>query len=744
MDAGSGGDSVAGRAAWRIGESESGRRASAGAGGYRSSAVTPEEPERPMRAKGSAVKWLLATGLLHKLSSIVKSFLINELDLRDWMSQAAVGNFRDGRDEIWFDYIADTGDNEDVMRTLATNLRREFAAGSLGSDHPTLPAGAFLFVGGDTAYHVADETTLRKRFVTPINESLPESASEQGKQSGEKPEIFAIPGNHDYYDHLAGFNRLFRAPYPSTARGVLALSAYRSRQEASYIKILLPHGWQLWGADIGAHGLDYRQRVYFRDGERPQRLILCTPAPPVSFGRVLVDPDPENKERKAYLQLLDPSPDPDPAQPTAGFDLAFTPDSDGQQPIPGECRLHLSGDDHHYARYNGQTDPSDAAPTSVATIVSGGGGAFTHPTEHCRGPIAAAVTYPHREKSRASIAAALVNPLTIIHAGLLHLIGIGLAFLFYCLRPAKWSDLVGPSLWLACVAVALSIAIGSLVLAKRLTHTRIRYGKQRRTASPDQPDSHTEVLSNLSVLIPLLGFVAALAVPIIAHRYFPAMDPLAGETVWLVSAVILSIGLILLASLRGATDLPGIAPKVGFGVLGVVHAAIVLVLPYLLIKQGPLAAVVAIVAMMTVFPLPAKAMYHRVPAILVTALWLIQGLGAIALLYWWPGTLPAAHGWLTLLLGLVAGGLVVPMQFGFYLLTCAAWNGHNNEAGISARLTCCKQWIRFHVTKDQLTGYVIGIDDPIADEAKPRLIDRFVIEPAPRNPCGRSAAAKAR
>lgn len=687
------------------------------------------------RAKGSAVKWLLATGLLHKLRAIVKSFLVNELDLRDWMSQTVVGNFRDGRDEVWFDYIADTGDNEDVMRTLAANLRREFAAGSLGSDHPTLPVGAFLFVGGDTAYHVADETTLRRRFVTPMNESLPEPTPEPIEQR----EIFAIPGNHDYYDNLVGFNRLFRSPYPSTASSVLALLGYRCRQEASYIKILLPHGWQLWGADVGRHGIDYRQRVYFRDGERPKRLILCTSAPPVSFGRVLVDRDPEDKERKAYLRLLDPSPDPNPVVPTAGFDPAFTPDSDGQLPPPGECRLHLAGDDHHYVRYSGHTTPGDTTPTSVATIVSGGGGAFTHPTEHCCGPIAAAVTYPDREQSRTRVAAALVNPFAIIGGGMLHVVGVGLVFLFYRYWPPSWAGLVGPALWLACTVVAFSIAGGSLFLTRYLTGLRIRRGKRHRVSSQARRNSLAEAISQLSVFIPAIGIIAALTVPVVAHRYFPDMDPLADSSIWLLSAVVLVIGLVLLASLRGATNLPGAAPKLGFGALGLVHAAIVLVLPYLLIKQGWLAAGMAIVAMAAVFPLPAKAMYHRVPAVLVTALWLVQGLGAIALLWWWPWIVPPAHVWSTVLLGLVGGGIVVPMQFGFYILTCSAWNGHNNEAGISARLTSCKQWIRFHVAQDQLTGYVIGIDDPTADDptaaaARPRLIDRFVIAPAPAAP----------
>jgi hypothetical protein len=613
----------------------------------RSGAALPKERKR---TKGSAVRWLFAAGLLNKLLAIVKNLLVNEFDLRDWMSQTAVGDFS-ARDHVWFDYIADTGDNEDVMRVLATNLRREFSAGSLGNDHPTLPVGAFLFIGGDTAYHVADETTLRQRFVTPLNESLPEPALGPVEQR----EIFAIPGNHDYYDNLVGFNRLFRTPYPDKASSVLALSGYCSRQEASYIKILLPHGWQLWGADVGRHGIDYRQRLYFRSGERPKRLILCTPTPPVSFGRVVVDRDPEDKERKAYLQLLDPSPDANPARPTKDFDPAFTPDSAGQQPAPDECRLHLAGNDHHYARYNGHKDPRSTTPTSVATVVSGGGGAFTHPTEHRCGSIATTVTYPDRETSRTRFAAALVNPLTIIRAGMLHVIGIGLASLFYYHWPADWSTLVGPAIWEACMLAALSIAAGSLVLARYLANVRIRRGKQDRLSAQPRRDPLAAVILQLSAVIPPIGVIAAIAVPIMVHPYVPAMDPLASGSVWLVSAVILVVCLILLASLLGATDLEGVAPKLGFAVLGLAHAAIQLVLPYLLIKRGWLATGITIAAMMIVFPRPARTMYHRAPAVLVTTLWLLQGLGALALLWWWPWSVTPTHGWSTVLLVIVAG-----------------------------------------------------------------------------------------
>ncbi len=672
-------------------------------------------------AADAAVKWLLGAGLLRKLLLIARSFVANELDLRDWMSQASVADLSAG-DELWFDYIADTGDDPQVMRSLATQFGHAFAADSLGGTHPKLPLGAFLFVGGDTAYHVADEVTLRQRFVGPLNTSHATCEAQKSRP------IFAIPGNHDYYDHLVGFNRLFRKPYPHGAAGVLGLTGFHCTQEASYIKILLPHGWQLWGVDLQTHGIDYRQRMYFRDGPVPERLILCTPTPPVSFNRVLVDPDPEDKQRKAYVQLLAP----DPAAPVPAFDPAFTPDSGGDLPPPGSCRLHLSGDDHHYARYNGQTGPGPVIPTPIATVVSGGGGAFTHPTEHSCGTLASAIKYPDPRDSRKRTAAALVNPLKVINAGMLYVLGAGLAWLFFCHWPQRLADLRYPALWTLCVAASLGLCVGSLILARHLARRKIHCGKQARRGGAPVANSLIERLWELTVFIAPLGAILAVALPIVVHPYLPDMDPLSGTSLWMVCATAFVIALVLFASLRGADDLPGRLPRIGLGVLGLAHAAMQLVLPYLLISRGWLVAAVTIAAMLIAFAPLGKVMYRRAPAVLLTALWLVQGLGAIAVLYWGPWG-PASQDWSTTVLALLVGGFVVPMQFGFYLLTCGAWSGYNNEAGITARATACKQWIRFHVTRDALTGYVIGIDDPTARRPVPRLVDRFVIAPAAAN-----------
>src|ERR1041384_4140105 len=56
-------------------------------------------PQDGVGPPGRAVKWLLAAGLRRKLAAIARSFVANELDLRDWMSQSAVGDFRSQRQD---------------------------------------------------------------------------------------------------------------------------------------------------------------------------------------------------------------------------------------------------------------------------------------------------------------------------------------------------------------------------------------------------------------------------------------------------------------------------------------------------------------------------------------------------------------------------------------------------------------------------------------------------------------------
>ena len=69
--------------------------------------------------------------------------------------------------------------------------------------------------------------------------------------------------------------------------------------------------------------------------------------------------------------------------------------------------------------------------------------------------------------------------------------------------------------------------------------------------------------------------------------------------------------------------------------------------------------------------------------------------------------------------------------FGWYLAVALAFNGHNNEAGGAARIEGFKEFIRFRLDRNGLTGYVIAIDEPGTAGGKgklrPKLVDVFRI-----------------
>jgi hypothetical protein len=102
-------------------------------------------------------------------------------------------------------------------------------------------------------------------------------------------------------------------------------------------------------------------------------------------------------------------------------------------------------------------------------------------------------------------------------------------------------------------------------------------------------------------------------------------------------------------------------------------------------------------------------------------------------------------GWLELRWPLVAGvtGLVMScVWFGWYLGVCFAFNGHNNEVGGACRIEEFKQFIRFRLTENGLTGYVIAVKQPEKNgrDLDPELIDVFHLRVKPA--VGAAAAAK--
>src|SRR6266403_3639655 len=142
------------------------------------------------------VAWLLGRQLI----SSVKWMLLyaayqGRLDPRNWMHSEPY-SFRTFSDpEFWFDYLADSGDGQRAMysisylcpsdlwvdvssvKTPTINSRVKFA--EEGPQTFRLPRGEFLFVGGDTAYHIADYPTLAYRFQLPFHWAATDLGPEQ-------------------------------------------------------------------------------------------------------------------------------------------------------------------------------------------------------------------------------------------------------------------------------------------------------------------------------------------------------------------------------------------------------------------------------------------------------------------------------------------------------------------------------------------------------------------------------------
>ncbi len=327
------------------------------------STVLLDEAPRHFR---SPVRWLLGRDLLTYLRSIsLYSSNGQELDHRDWMHPDVVAwdqpeMLEEGA--FWFDYFSDSGDGQMAMYSLAYLTLGDLWQNGQGNDvsmQPTanatrLPRGRFLFVGGDTAYHVADRATIAERFSAPFDWAHADRLADGTLGADDKPRyLLGIPGNHDYYDALLGFNHLFR--YNTTPKDGRPLVAdFQRRQNASFVTLQLPFGWWFWGLDTQHGRIDWRQRQFYRDlGEAnaPKRLIVATPEPTTVFGHVF----------EGFTQ------------PFEGLRLP-RPFTNGQVPKDDEIHLDIAGDVHHYARYERKGSPN------YASVVSGGGGAFLHPT----------------------------------------------------------------------------------------------------------------------------------------------------------------------------------------------------------------------------------------------------------------------------------------------------------------------------------------------------------------------------
>jgi hypothetical protein len=249
-------------------------------------------------------------------------------------------------DEIYFDYIADTGDGWNATYSIAClageKVLRVAPAGSSAAAPLELPASHFTVLGGDEVYPTASADTYRNRFEDPFYCARTTPA--------ERTPIYAMPGNHDWYDGLSFFMRLFCQKDRNIGQWV-------ATQTRSYFAIQLPHRWWIWGIDVQLESdLDPSQVEYFRYYAKKflkagDRVIMCAPEPTwIDAGAA-----PRQGRRdtsKAHRNTLH-------------LEECIAA-------AKAEIRLRIAGDLHHYARYQG-TD-------GAQLVTCGGGGAFLHPT----------------------------------------------------------------------------------------------------------------------------------------------------------------------------------------------------------------------------------------------------------------------------------------------------------------------------------------------------------------------------
>lgn len=239
------------------------------------------------------------------------------------------------RDQIWIDYIADTGDGWDSTYTVAFYASRPQL--ELPGVAEPIPRADLLVFGGDQVYPVANRKSYRERLLQPYEAALTHTDPPH-------PHVFAVPGNHDWYDSLVAFTRLF-----CSRRW---FGGWRTRQSRSYFALKLPHRWWLVGTDVQLDSdIDIPQLRYFKriarkmgDGDR---IILCTAEPHWIFTKIYNKYDEEINENN--LAFLD--------------QRIFTRQ---------QLAVYMAGDLHHYRRH--------ATDDRLQKITAGGGGAFLHPT----------------------------------------------------------------------------------------------------------------------------------------------------------------------------------------------------------------------------------------------------------------------------------------------------------------------------------------------------------------------------
>lgn len=311
------------------------------------------------------VKWftpaiLATTAARHMISSVFGQFADQRIMQAtvDGISTSAVKSLvlrhdysakTDNHGEFWIDYVADLGDGFDSTYAVASLI---------SADHlevpgaGRLPGGRVLIMGGDQVYPFPTRAAYKERMARPYAMAMPATSS-----GGTRRDLFALPGNHDWYDGLNAFDDAFcKSRYRDADEN--RIGGWRCRQHRSYFALKLPHNWWVWGADIQlAQHLDAGQVIYF-DAVAEQMKLNPT------------------ESAKVILCIAEPSWTCADTKGVGNLDSIMASATNAGARI---CAV-IAGDSHHYSRYR-------SPDRGTSFITSGGGGAYTAPTHQLKDEI---------------------------------------------------------------------------------------------------------------------------------------------------------------------------------------------------------------------------------------------------------------------------------------------------------------------------------------------------------------------
>jgi len=169
----------------------------------------PRQPKRDRDAQ--IVQWpptgwldpidMIRTGLLTVLAGLFGAFADKREVLAalypgdDAVTQPGFDYSQD--DELWFDYISDTGDGWNPTYSIACLVGQDtldVLSAAENGRQTNLPRGKFTILGGDQVYPVASAEQYRDRLEGPFYCARATSGDEKEKRA----HVYALPGNHDW------------------------------------------------------------------------------------------------------------------------------------------------------------------------------------------------------------------------------------------------------------------------------------------------------------------------------------------------------------------------------------------------------------------------------------------------------------------------------------------------------------------------------------------------------------------